>query len=174
MFVKNTLNKMIDLLSRNETEKFSKELENLCYDYDDLKEKQWCHPDETQNNKVIDNPLLPIPRLEARWREEKNKSMFGFEDCVCDLGIVYQLNKEIRFDVFSTTKVGSGDDIREKLYIPSRMEYEIQALLYQLKLPAFVSYKNNYDEIKFPNSKQYIFQGVREIMEKEDYNKLDD
>lgn len=168
-----TSDKMMNLLKNNKVEEFSEQLEELCNAYDSYKDMEWqhYHLDEDIKHIPIENPFLPVPRIELRWRSKKYKSSFGSEGAVCDLGIVTRFGKELRFDVLSSTQTSNMEGPKE-LYIPSRKDSEIQALMYQLNLKAFVSFKDNYKEIKFPESLLNLYNGVKDIMSQEDIEKL--
>jgi len=168
-----TSDKMMNLLKNNKVEEFSEQLEELCNAYDNYKDMEWqhYHLDEDIKHIPIENPFLPVPRIELRWRNKKYKSSFGTEGVVCDLGIVTRFGKELRFDVLSSTQTSNMTGPQE-LYIPSRKYADIQGLMYQLKLKAFVSFQDNYNEIKFPESLLDLCNGVKDIMVQEDIDKL--
>lgn len=167
-----TIDKLIHLLNLNNSEEFAKEMDEICNHYDLLKDGQWASAFESSKTKVINNPLLPVPRLEIRWRENTYKSSFGSEGFVCDLGLVSRNGEDIVFNVFSSTMASQKEDPRESLYIPWRKESDVHSLMYQLNLKAFISYQEVYDEIKFPTSKSRLSGNVLNIMKKEDIDKL--
>lgn len=163
-----TLFKFIEVLKTEDSAKIANYLEDFCFQFEHLQNKEWA----SRFNRVdsIKNNNLPVPRIELRWRDE----YFLYQDkrnSVADIGIVYQLGYSTRFDVTNST-ITTDLKCGENLYLPFRAEQEMYALMYQLNMPAIVSYKENYIPITFPKEKNKIPPNVLKIMKKEDLNKL--
>lgn len=166
------LSKILKTIKNGNLEQIQKEIEGMFAQYSKLKSEQWASSfyQPTQLKKE-----LPVPRLELRWREELIKEFCldsEISSRVCDLCIVSSFMKEIRYNTISSTK-SSDINSAKGLCAPARMQQDTFALMYQLKIPSFISFKDEWKEIKFPQDKLDLALGVKNIMKQEDLQKLD-
>lgn len=128
------------------------------------------------DGKVSRHPYpLGTPRMEIRWRDCFYEEPFldrTMKSSICDLCLVYSFNKEERYDVLDTVK-SSDLEAPFSLRSPNRMLHDAYALMYQLNIPVYITYKNQIQEIYFPKNKLDLALGVQAIMKKEDLDKMD-
>lgn len=172
---------IVDDGSESNLKKFLNETENICKKYDHLKDQEWMLKTSkwlSVFNDVhpCDNKNLPPLRLELRWRDQfyKQKNQItGKEEKnnVKDLGLVIKFGGMSQFKVFESS-ITSDLVEHTKLRTDSNMYFVGLVMMYQMKIPFFLTYKDNYREINIPKSKKDIPFALLDIMTDEDKDKL--
>ena len=166
-----TFEKIRTLLENNDVTGFAEFAESLSNEYDILKSQEWASPFIEVDK--IKNEDLPFPRLEARWRDDINlkDTKVSEGSSVIDFFIVYKFGKSISYSRVNSCQTSDVDQ-KFRLEATGRMHWELLNLSYQLKIPAYITFRENVFKLEFPKRKDELSFGILDIMSKEDLDKL--